>query len=248
MSVRILERTTYRSPLALRFLDAATREQVGRGLVVKAWPVGQRALSRPSQASLASSLHGFTNLPGLAGYQDGRRPATDWCPNANAPGNFVVRAEDRLGRFQPVVLLLCVPREAVVEVPLFSMPSRPAPAGLGVIRGEVRDQATGGPASWATVEAVTPGGTSTLTQCDERGMFLALLPYADALPPEGLAWDVTIRFNYQPSTQAAVDGAGPGDPPEARSLLAQGPATPAQITRQLRYGHPLVVATEVQPA
>jgi hypothetical protein len=255
--VRILERTTFRAPLGLRFLDAVTRTAVVDGLSVEAWPVGDRGASRSAVRSPLSGLYGFTTLPGLRDYEVGRRPATDWCPNPPpepiGEGNFVVRAVDGLNRFLPMTLLACLPRESVAEVALFSAPSRPAPAGLATVQGEVWDETNDRPAAWATVE-VSTAATSAIALCDQRGMFLALLPYADALPPIApgpgpatpLSWSVTIRVHYQPAGQFRVDD-GPQNPPDVRSLLAQAPATPAAITRELRFGHPLVVATEGRP-
>jgi hypothetical protein len=150
-------------------------------------------------------------------------------------------------------LLLCLPREQVVEVPLYSSPVRPAPAGYAIIRGEVWDQSAGEPARWAMVTA-TPGGYVAVT--DVKGLFALYLPYpplADApgfgsVPLPQLEWPLTFAVQYAPATQDVVLT---DYPPTTASIVAQGVGTVfdtettsgSSLSRSVQYGRELVLST-----
>ena len=177
--------------------------------------------------------------------------------------NFVVKVEDRSARFLPQVLLLCLPKERLLEVPLFSAPTRQEPAGMGVVRGQVWDRAADRAASWALI-TVSPGDATTyVAVADAHGVFALFLPYASALPPlvgspprgsarlDQLQWTLTIQVFYEPARQRRVAGLDPADPPDTRSILEQagaavydapGPPGP-QLTRPLSLGRDVVVHT-----
>ncbi|MCS6844227.1 MAG: hypothetical protein NZ528_07890 [Caldilineales bacterium] len=261
IAVRHLETVLRRAPLGLRFVDLARAAYVTDGLEVAAWAMGGGKPGRPAVRSPLSGVYGFRTLPGLRPYEVGERPAGDWCPSADAAPNFVVYVEDRLGRFLPQVLSLCLPREHLVEVPLFSAPARAPLPGMAVVRGELWDRAGQRPAGWAMVTASVAEGASYVAIADARGMFVLFVPYASALPPlsgspppssggvDQLAWPVVVRVFYQPAQQEVVPGA---NLPHIRSILEQDRAevydTAAvhgpSITRTLRFGQDLVVTTE----
>lgn len=265
--VRRLETVVRRAPLGLRFIDLARGVHVTDGLTVAAWPVGG---SRPGLLAVRSPLSGvfgYRSLPGLRTFEVGERPASDWCagdeelsPPAEGGPNFVVSVEDKLGRFLPQVLLLCLPRERLVEVPLFSAPARPPLAGLAVVQGELRDRQAGRPASWAMVTATVDGATYVGIS-DARGIFTLFIPYASALPPlqgspphgstalDQLTWPVGVQVFFQPSRQQLIAGLST---PEVRSILNQARAEVydtttvhgSSVVRALHFGQDLVVATQ----
>lgn len=285
----LLERVIRRAPLGMRFVDIIRDVTVSDSLLVQAW---QKGTNGPKQAALVSPIsgvHGFRSLPGLARYEVGERPASDWCAPADnaqppddwassgalygwvnaaegaAKANFIVRVQDLQGRFLPEMLFLCLPRESLLEVPLFSSPAREPLAGFGVIRGQLvrHDGAQAGqPAGWARITAIL-GDHTYEGIADARGMFVVFVPYArfPALQNGGagpggeyvarLTWDVTIQVSYQPSQLIFVPGV---EPPDMRSIIEQGRAKVYQqagqasdeLSTQLPFGRDLVVTTEGQ--
>jgi hypothetical protein len=275
-----------KAPLGMRFLDLVSGTNVTDGLVVKAWQVGTSGPQQVALRSPLSGIYGFRNLPGLHRFETGEQPASDWCsspPDVGEPTadeladisilrgllsadesppvgtNFIVYIEDRMQRFLPQVLLMCLPKERLVEVPLFSSPARLAPAGLGVVRGQLAIHQKSGPASWALVIA-TLDSHSYVAVADARGMFTIFVPYASALPPlEGspphgggsidqLTWPVVVQVFYQPSEQQFVPNLVPPDTlsimQQARANVYDQMGTPvAELTRAIRFGGDLVVAT-----
>lgn len=290
-----LETVIRRAPLGLRFVDLVQAATVSDGLEVATWPAGATRGVIPAARSPVSGAFGFRSLPGLLAYEVGERPASDWCvvglsPSEPTPeelldlnnlrslleeeaggptANFVVYVADRLGRYLPQVLPLCLPRESLLEVPLFSAPARRPPPGLGVVRGELRERGSDTPAGWALVAASPDGVRTYVGIADARGMFTLFIPYAGALPPlvgspphgatdiGQLAWPLTLRVFYQPSHLRRValpqEVAPPGGqgPPETRSILEQtaaqvyaSPGVPASsIVQPLRFGQDLIVRT-----
>jgi hypothetical protein len=254
-----LETVVKRSPLGLRFRDITRDVPVTDGLVVQAQPRGATRPQLLAVRSLLSGIYGFHTLPGLRDYEWGRRPASDWCTNGGSPAeaNFVLTIADRQQRFLPQVLLLCLPREQVVEVPLYTSPVRPSPGGYAVIRGEIWDQSAGAPARWAMLSA-TPGGYATVA--DAKGLFALYIPYpplADAtgfgsVPLTQLAWPLTFAVQYAPGTQVAVLD---GQPPTTASIVGQAAATVfdtettsgSSLSRSVPYGRELVLSTARLP-
>lgn len=285
-----LEAVTRRAPLGLRFIDMVRAVSVNDALVVTTWQIGTSGPKQTAITSPLSGVYGFRTLPGLRRFEVGERPASDWCgspPDASPPddltssgvlrdwlsadenaskANFIVTVEDRMDRFQPQLLLMCLPKEHLIEVPLFSSPSRQAPAGLGVVYGELVTHPgplPTQPASWSLVTATLDGHTYVAV-ADARGMFVLFVPYASALPPlvdgqfphgsstiDQLSWSITIQVSYQPSKQRFVPGV---EPPDILSIMEQGSTNVyAQVSAPLpelatviRFGRDLRVATEGQ--
>lgn len=281
--VKVLETSIQRAPLGLRFLDLVRSTAISDGLEVAAWPLGLMVQRRIAVRSPLSGVYGFRTLPGLHEFEAKGRPASDWCTPVAAsppepievpglekplePGyegpipNFAVRVLDNQGRFLPQTLLMCLPRESLMEIPLFSSPARPTPPGQGVLRGQIWDRAADQPASWSLVTASADPTTSYVALADERGVFALFLPYASTLPPlsgspphgtgdmDELQWNLTIQVHYQPVHQRWLVGL---EPPDTRSILEQelaqlhdGPGVVAgEIVRSIRFGQELLVVTE----
>ena len=256
-----LEKVIRRAPLGLRFLDLVQGVSINDGLVVTAWQNGTTGPKQLAFSSPMSGIYGFRTLPGLRPYEADERPASEWCappPDVGKPtadeladlrnlvsanesatkANFIVCVEDQLRRFLPQVLLMCLPRERLVEVPLFSSLARPRPAGLGVVGGELAIHEGAeykGPASWALVTATLSDHTY-VGIADERGMFSIFVPYASALPPlvelpprgkepiDKLTWDVTLRVFSQPEKLRFVPVAPDLNVPDMLSIMEQGKA------------------------
>jgi hypothetical protein len=289
-----LETVTRRAPLGLRFLDLVRGVTVNDGLMVTAWPAGATEPKLTALRSPLSGTYGFRNLPGLRRFEMDERPASDWCgsPPVGSPpvglptaeeltdlttlrglliadespprANFIVYVADRLERYLPQTLVMCLPKERLIEVPLFSSPARLAPAGFGVVRGQLARQQDANPAAWALV-TVSPDNniTNFVAITDARGMFIVFVPYASALPPlvgspphgsgsiDQLTWQLTMRVFYQPSKQRFVPDLAP---PDILSILEQGGAEvydqlgthSSILVRPLRFGADLVVTTVYQ--
>jgi hypothetical protein len=254
-----LETIVKRSPLGLRFRDMTRDVPVTNGLVVQAQPRGATQPRLLAVRSPVSGIYGFHTLPGLRDYEWGRRPASDWCTNGGSPAeaNFVLSIADTQQRFLPQVLLVCLPREQVAEVPLYTSPTRPAPGGYAVIRGEIWDQSAGAPARWAMLTA-NPGGYATVANA--KGLFALYIPYpplADApgfgsVPLPQLEWSFTFAVQYAPGTHVTVLE---GQPPTTASIVEQAAATVfdtqatsgSSLSRSIPYGRELVVSTEGGP-
>lgn len=251
-----LETVVKRAPLGLRCTDIVREVSVTAGLVVQARP---HNATRPRIAALrspVSGIYGFHSLPGLRDYEWGLRPASDWCTSGGTPeeANFVITIEDQQRDFLPQVLLLCLPREHLVEVPLYSSPTRVTPGGYAVARGEVWNNSANAPARWAVITAM-PGGYATVT--DARGLFalfmpsppLADSPVFESVPLPELHWPLTFQVLYQPGAQVEVVE---GYPPSTVSIVGQAAAavfdTPttsgSDLSRNLRYAQELILQTE----
>lgn len=292
-----LEKVIRRAPLGMRFVDIIRDVTVSDALLVYAWQKGTNGLKQTALVSPISGVHGFRSLPGLASYEVGLRPASDWCPapgagdvtspddwassgaltswvnaaEGAAKANFIVTIQDLQGRFLPELLFLCLPRETVLEVPLFSSPARAPLAGFGVIRGQlVRNDGpqAGQPAGWARITAIL-GDHVYESIADARGMFVIFVPYArfPALQNGGagaggeyvalLTWDVIIQVSYQPSQLIFIPDPGIPNtpllisPPDMRSIIEQKRAkvypqagqVADELSTQLPFGRDLVITT-----
>ena len=263
VQVRPLETIVRRAPLGLRFQDLARGLDVTDGLAVSAWPIGSLPPGAAAERSPLSGIYGFRTLDGLRDYEIGLRPASDWCVPADAGvPNFIVQVEDRRQRFLPQAMRLCLPREHVVTVPLFSAPGRAPLPGMAAVYGQVWQRVADAPAPWPLVSVTTPEADTYVAIGDVRGAFLLFVPYASALPPlagdpghgsgpiDQLTWPLTVTVACRPATQTAIPGAAA---PDIGSLLAQagaqlyatagGPAA-ATITRTLHFGQDLLLATD----
>jgi hypothetical protein len=277
-----LETTIRRAPLGLRFVDLARSVDVTDGLTVRAWRLGTSWPVFDAFRSPLSGVYGFRSLPGFRRFEVGEANADAWCSppgsppssppsgdfgeladtlDGGRPPNFIVTVEDGLRRFLPQVLLMCLPKERLVEVPLFSATARPAPSGMAVIRGQAWDRVADAPARWALVTAQAGDLGPYAGLADERGAFTLFMPYASPLPPligsppygsvavDEMNWPVTVEVLYEPSLQRFAGGL---TIPDTKSIIYQRPAQvyarpglhDSSLARSLRFGQELLVATE----
>lgn len=250
-----LETVERRAPLGVRFKDITRDTDVTSGLLVQARLHNTIAPPQTAVRSPLSGIYGFHRLPGLRAYEWGERPASDWCADDGTPEepNFVVTVEDSARRFLPQLLLLCLPKAELLEVPLYSAPARTPPGGYAVVRGELWHNAAGAPAAWAVVTA-SPGDYATIA--DERGLFALFLPVPPlssapafgTTPLDELAWPLTFQVLYAPAAQEQVLA---GHPPSSASIVGQAAATifdtptasGQDVTRSLPFGRELTLAT-----
>lgn len=261
----VIERVTRVTPLGVRFLDAPTASAVSDGLVVTHPVAGsdapRRALVNPSGVFV---MHGF---PGLRASEQGEGDAAFWA----APPvrrSYRIDVRDTLGRFHDfwfradlpargLFTDLCAsppasPPAGSLGVPLFSTSGRLPPPATAAVRAELRDLATGGPASRARLEVRFGGRRRGVGVADARGRVLVLFPYPElpasaALSPlSGVApfrsqtWELELDVFYPAASPASTALA---EPPDLCDLVDQLPATlltpssPARVARaELRYG------------
>lgn len=271
----VIERHGRVAPLGVRFRDPLSGGVVADGLVVEAWPAA--APSRRKAALVnTTGVFGWVDLPGVRERTFGRGDDAYW--QSQAPSiPFVVEVQDASARFLPFRFSVHAPSRgiwtwgcepdmsppsALDSVPLHSAPTRVPGGAVVVIRAELRDARTGGPAAWAVVHARIAGQRPHRGISDARGRLLLLAPYPEPLVPPasggGLSppgsarvplwdqrWPVQLDVFYEPSAEV------PPDIPDLCELLHQGPATAwSDADRRdpleeltLRYGRELHVRT-----
>lgn len=221
----LLEKVIRRAPLGMRFRDVLRggEMRVNDGLLVMAWPkdnaqaVYQVEKGIQAARSPMSGNYGYHELPGLYAYQVGKDDNPD-------PLDFVVYVEDRYQRFLPQVLLLALPRERPLDVQLYSSPTRPRPAGLGLMYGQLWHPLTDTPAAWAVIQATWDAEHVYQAIADERGMFNLFFTYPpppqqdngslDKLKLDALEWPFTIEVFFQPDAPQ-IEIIGP--PPDMKT-------------------------------
>lgn len=247
-TLRHLDLTTYRAPLALSFIDSVTQNVVTDALHVQAWRFDP-ATPQPARQTIwaekskTSGIYGFRSLPGLERYQLGDDVAAGSL-------SYIMRVEDQYGRYLPQMRRFDLPLAdlAVQTIPLYPAPSHTAPTGYATLVGELlRTSAPPNltviePAQWAHVLVSVPAdnpGDPPLDYAglaDARGMFAVMVPYP--LIPSSVdlvdaAWNVTLTIHHAPSTfdadLALFRTVLPSLAPEARqpfhaTLEAQVPA------------------------
>jgi len=284
--VTVFERLTLTAPLGVVFHDAATGERVGAGLVVSVYEPG-----RPSRRERAhpnnSGVYVLHRAPGLdRAVAFGAGDEAFW---ANPPQRraYVLEVVDAERRFQPFTLEIDLPHEkifrwvspldssppppdALSSVPLYSAPSRTLPPGYAVVRAQLFDAATNGPAAWAAVEAYFEDGLVARGFSDAEGRLALVFPHPSPLsfpvapgafesPPvaRGLplleqSWELTFVAGY---AARPADEVAPAIPDlratleqlmNARAQLWADEAGGAELSSvTLRYGRELVLRTRV---
>jgi len=196
------------------------------------------------------------------------------------PRPFVVEVIDQRGYYQPFTLDLmlpfrghAVPPDVVPAspptevVPLFPTASRPVPAGIAVVRADLRTPIAGsgrplGPASWAVLEVQVGTMPPVRGLADREGRVAVLLPYpepasAPARPssppyPGGMSlrdqeWPVRLSAFFEPAQPTPVI-------PNLARTLEQLPAMVSIENADgarplgdqvLRYGQELIVRSVV---
>lgn len=273
--LRPLETILIVTPLGIRFWDAAHDTAVGPGLVVRARPEAGPGEARTAVPT-RSGVYAFFGLPRLraAEYPPADRPASPPITE-----RFIVDVADLERRFVSVAFRVDVPFAGIYPIGLgasppaggapgfylFSAATRPATAGLAVVRAALAEAATGAPAAHAVVELTLPDGRRVFGVADAAGQVALMFPYprfATALsspprsaqaarePPE---WPVTARVRYAPADQVVVL---PSLPPDLASLFAQAAAAvwasasgppDSELTASLVFGRELVLRTDDGP-
>lgn len=194
---QITERVTRVAPLGLRFWDPLTGAVVGTGLNVSAYLPAQP--DQPVQASAnRSGVYTFHHLPLLQEVENGSGDQDFW---SHLPPRLVFRVEvnDPLQRFLPLRFNASLPFQGLFApdcssilsppppksdlIPLFSAPTRTAPAGMAVVRAELRHLGDNQPVAWALVEITPPGRPPVSGLANSQGQVVILFPYPE---PQGI--------------------------------------------------------------
>jgi hypothetical protein len=262
----ILDTFTRVTPLGVRFWDPVLEMVVSDGLSVTAYPRGLPYL-RVSAFTTPSGVYAFRGLPGMAAAERGAGDAAYW---ASPPvrDSFVIEVSDPTGRYQPFTLGAELPLRGVYPwdcdgpgsplaspvapgppaVPLFSAPSREAPAGMAAVRATLWGPLSGAAAAWAVLEVTPPGQAPARGIADAQGRVVVLFPYPEPAPPPAgpgsppygsgvpLArqqWALALAASYTP-------GLPPGTAPDLCRTLRQPPGL---LWADAALGEPLAEAT-----
>ena len=266
-----LESVTRTALLGVRFFDRVSGQLIADGLQVVETTTGTAATVGPS------GVFAVHDLPGLRASSFGAGDDAFWS-SPPVQESFVFQLTDTQGRFLPFVFPADVPVQGLFEddcgvatsppdattgsVPLFSTPSRVAPAGIAAIRADLKDAETGAGAAWAVLEVSLNGAPVYRGVADADGRAAVFLPYPKppwhASPPPGSralsdqTWPVTVTAQY---AGAAASPPFPdptsGEPPDLCAVLTQPAGTLLASTspdaplgsQTLVFGRELVLRT-----
>ena len=247
MTAALLESRTIAAVLGLRFIDYTTGLPVLAGIKATAVPTAQ------PQAAVQGIVgpSGIVSFHELAGLRDLEFPTAD-APSGptSFPGGVecLVLIDDVEERFLPAVFTVQLPLDPtgaalpLLDVPVFSAPTRPVTPGFGAIRADLRDVDTGEPVPYAVLR-VDVGGVAGIGIADARGRALVLVqtPIVDRLrlgspPGTGQAalghqtWPATVRVFALPGP-ADLSGRPPlrqpwDTLPGMKTLLTEQPQVP----------------------
>lgn len=239
-----IERTTIRTPLGLRFRDAATERPVTDGLSVRVWPAagrGRTAYATRTRSG-AWAAHGLAHLRGYERSGTGRPAARP----------YVVEVRDERGRFVPAQIRVELPPDpadtvrglySILETPedaarasggdeppdpacyLFPSVARERSGGLAAVRADLRTP-TGDAAAHAVLE-VSQEEETWFGLADEKGRVAVLFPYP-ALELEALPVWATNGENDDGGDDGGPSGGngspgGDGGPPVGNGDGGNGP-------------------------
>jgi len=155
------------------------------------------------------------------------------------------------------------PDEPLGGVPLFSAPSRIAPAGVAAVRADLWDAAADAPAAWAVLEVSASGEPTYRGVADALGRVVVLLPYPEppwhgSSPPPGSrslsdqTWDLDVAARYAPALASPpFPDPASAEPPDLCAVLTQPAGTlldgdsPGSVLapQTLEFGRELVLRT-----
>jgi hypothetical protein len=287
-NLRPVETVRVFTPLGIRFWDLVLDVPIDAGLVVTARPRdGDYA---PVQAFRTNSgVYAFQGLPGLRAIEyPAADPSAVASPPASSPPTplpFIITVEDQLGRYLPELFSVDLPLpfrgifpppapgsppEAGGRAYLFSAPARPAPPGVAVVRADLQDHETGGPAAFAVLQV--QASSTGIGIADQRGSVVVMFPFpvVERLrlgsPPgagqgdvSGYTLPLTATVQYRPEALTYPLAGRQGVPDRWRSLPSvksildgqtpgtlwltdAGPPSPS-MDGNLRFGQELVLAT-----
>jgi hypothetical protein len=257
---RLLERNSYRAPLALACVDGVSGTVVSDGLTATVWRRDDPATRLTARRSPFSGLLGVESLPGMWLETHAVGPAgepTSWPAAPPTPVSALVI--DTRGRYLPTSIAVDVPVTEPFQVQLFSQPARPGASNCATVQGEIRDDGSGEALGWAYVTVVS-GSDTYHAVADQVGRFLLQMPWPDALSVPtgsglaGVTWQLTVEVQSQPSALVRSPGLGSDDPPELASITGQqaaqlivgGPHPSLDVT--LTYRSPLVLRLLAVPS
>jgi hypothetical protein len=275
VSVQYVERIAHFAPVGVRLVDTVTGRPVSEDvsvLVVPPPPAPATTAFRTPSGVFAA--HGLRSLRAWELRDVG--PDGLPLPAADPALPFRVEVRDGSGRFHSFAVdrvllpsggLLAPacgsppgspPDAAAPALPLFSLPSRPIPPGMAVVRARLQHHGERSPAAYAALEVVpAPGAAPVRGIADERGEVAVLFGYPEppglaGSPPAGTkrplaatSWPVTVRA-FLPRAASPPEA---GELPELCSLLDQSPTTltttespPRELGEAtLEYGRELVL-------
>lgn len=183
----VLDRLTIVTPLGVRFQDATTGEVIADGLTVSAYPV-TRPNARQSLFLNRRGVFVLRHAPGLGDVENGAGDFDYW-NNLPPKKNFVIEVRDDQSRFVPFQFVVGLPAEwnqavspppAIKSMPLYSAPTRIAPAGMAVVRADLWDPTRGDDgevAASAVLELYDNDQMIARGIADESGKIAVLFPY-----------------------------------------------------------------------
>lgn len=274
--VRVLEEISLVAPLGVRFWDVAAAAPAEPGLKITAFP---KAVPEWRSIAIENSrgTYTFTGLPGLRRFENGAGDDAFWAANPPAIP-FKLQVEDPQQRYLPFFFSVLLPVRGIFGIlespssaaltpdptwiPVFSSPSRSTGGPVAVIHAqlaELKNNAPGVAASWATVTAQFQGSPMVTGIADGNGLVSLFAAYPEPLnssltspigSPPGTGrtkltdqkWPVTISVFYTPSLD-------PKRPPDLEVLLLQPAAIAWRDTSQsapagdftVQYGQDLVL-------
>ncbi len=220
-SIKKIECLEISAPLGLRFWDPLTQRTVGDELAVTIYPQ-QNSTRRAEATPNRSGIYVFHRIPGFDTLPDQSR-------------NFIVEVDDLLARFLPFQLtFIRLPgglfhwacpalsqgeAAPLLHIPLFSNPSRIIPAGMAIVRADLRqwvpDQESGLPAAWAVLSVLYKDKLLARGLASREGSVMVPFPFPpppiSSTGPSGLlndpisisqqVWNVSLRVQFYPSDQ-----------------------------------------------
>jgi hypothetical protein len=257
---RLLERNSYRAPLALACVDGVTGAVVSDGLTATVWRRDDPDTRLTARRSPFSGLLGVESLPGMWKQTHMVGPPgvpTSWPAEPPTPVSALII--DTRARYLTTLIAVDVPAPEPFLVQLFSQPARPGASSCATVRGEVRDDGSGQALGWAYVTVVS-GPDTYHAVADQLGRFLLHMPWPDALSVPtgsglgGLTWQLTVEVQSEPSALVRSPGLGSEAPPELASITDQqaaeiidgGPHPSLDVA--LTYLSPLVLELAAVPS
>jgi hypothetical protein len=292
----IVEELTRVAPFGLGLWDVVARGLVSEGLAVRIAPmIGGRPRELRVAIPNRAGIFVAANLPGMREFESGAGDEAFWASSPPATSRFLVEVRDTAGRFISFVLGVDLPPGSpgptlppcVAElgalagelssppaspyVPLFSAPSRIAPAGMAAVRGTLVDARTGAPASFAVLELRYRGRPIASGVADDRGEVVALFPYprlsslgavdspivSPSSPPPPMPplrdqqWTLEVGVRYSGRVVPLVTDPPRSPLPDLCEIALQPPAASITTTASppgplagetLRYGEELIIA------
>jgi hypothetical protein len=191
--VTALEQITLTAPFGVRFWDVAAVAPAEGGLSVTGYPDSFPEL-RTMGVENHTGVFCFSGLPGLRRAENGEGDDAFW--SANPPTiPYTFEFSDPEDRYLPYRFSARLPVRGLFGLwesplssgltpdptwlPIFSSPSRPMAVPTGMVRAQLRDDTSGGPASSAILTVQAPGLPMVTGLANERGTLSLSQPYPE---------------------------------------------------------------------